>query len=158
MGSECVVCLQVFSQEFRAILTKKAIPALAQAGMVSYVFGIEESKNAEITPKQSQDLSSPIGTVLNKVEKAMRKLGYALFHSEVYKKLTATKYTCEYRSSVKKFLSILGRNPKLRETVVHHTSQLVHIMGDHESEMCDKLMINDDLIEVRDGWCYSIPN
>ena len=24
--------------------------------------------------------------------------------------------------------------------------------------MCDQLTINYDLIEVRDGWCYSIPN
>ena len=24
--------------------------------------------------------------------------------------------------------------------------------------MCDQLTINYDLVEVRDGWCYSIPN
>ena len=157
-GSERVVRLQVISPEFRAILTKKAIPALAQAGRVFDVFGIEESQNAEITPEPSQDLASPIGIALNDVERAMRKLGYALFHGEVYKKLTAAKYTYEHCSSVKKFLSILGRNPKLRETVLHHTSQLVQIMGDRESEMCDQLTINYDLVEVRDGWCYSIPN
>lgn len=86
----------------------------------------------------------------------MKKLGYALYRGEVYKKVASSKYTFQHCCNVEKFLSLLGNSEYFRETIIKQMKKLDSILGDPESEIADQLRINYDLIEVSGGWCFSV--
>ena len=78
-GSKRVVRLQVTSPIFSSDFKNRAIPALTKAGLVFDVFGIENIKVVENQQSIGRALSkSPVVVALNKIERAMTKLGYAL--------------------------------------------------------------------------------
>ena len=89
-------------------------------------------------------------------ERAMEKLGYALYRGEVYKKVSVSKYTFQHCCSVWKFLSLLGNSEHFKEIMVKHINRLDNMLGVPESEFTRQLRINYDLIEVSDGRCFSI--
>jgi len=93
---------------------------------------------------------------MNDVERAMEKLGYSLYKGEVYKKGQSSKYTFKHCCTVKKFLSVRGTSECFKETIVKHLNKLDNLLSDREREFGKQLKINYDLIEVLDGWCFSI--
>ena len=86
----------------------------------------------------------------------MEKRGYSLYKGEVYKKVQSSKYTFKHCCTVKKFLSLLCTNECFKETIVKHLNKLDSLLSDRECELGKQLKINYDLIEVLDGWCFSI--
>ena len=86
---------------------------------------------------------------MNDIERAMKKLGYALYRGKVYKKVGPSKYTFQHCCTVKKVLSLLGNSEHFKETIIKHLNKL-------DSEFPRQLKINYDLIEVSDGFCFSI--
>ena len=156
-GSERVVRLQVQSPVFSSELQNRAIPALTRAGLVFDVFGIENVKESESQQSLGRALSkSPVIVALNKIERAMAKLGYALHKGDVFKKNEASKYTFEHACSIKKFLSVLANNDQLKEIIITNFNKLESILTDPECEFTKQLRINYDLIEVLNGWCFSL--
>ena len=153
---ERVVRLQVVCNLFTAKLRDKLIPSLVSSGLKFDVFGIEACDLPADAPKVTKALASPIVVALNDIERAMGKLGYALYSGEVFKKAKTSKYTYQHCCSVKKFLSLLGSNDQFKDTIIKHLNKLVEILGDRECEFMKQLRINYDLIEVNGGWCFSI--
>ena len=99
---------------------------------------------------------SPVVVALNKIERAMAKLGYALHKGDVFKKNEASMYTFEHACSIKKFLSVLANNDQLKEIIITNFNKLESILADPGREFTQQLRINYDLIEVLDGWCFSL--
>ena len=93
---------------------------------------------------------------MNDIERVMKKLGYVLYRGDVYKKVSSSKYTFQHCCKVKKFLSLLGDSEHFKETIIKHLNKLDSILGDPENEFLRQLKINYDLIEVLDGFCFSI--
>ena len=155
-ASERVVRLQVVCSVFTAKLRDKLIPSLVSSGLQFDVFGIEACDLPSNVPNVTKALASPIVVAINDIERAMGKLGYALYSGEVFKKVKKSKYTYQHCCSVKKFLSLLGSNDKFKDTIIKHLNKLVEILGDRECEFMKQLRINYDLIEVNGGWCFSI--
>lgn len=155
-GSERVVRLEVISNAFCSVLRDKGVPALVRAGLKVDVFGIENSHLPDGNQCITKALASPIVIAMNDVERAMEKLGYSLYKGEVYKKVQSSKYTFKHCCTVKKFLSVLGTSECFKETIVKHLNKLDNLLSDRESEFGKQLKINYDLIEVLDGWCFSI--
>lgn len=156
-GSERVVRLQVPSPVFSSDLQNRAIPALTRAGLVFDVFGIENVKESESQQSIGRILSkSPVVVALNKIERAMGKLGYALHKGEVFRKNVASMYTFEHACSIKKFLSVLANNDQLKEIIITNFNKLESILADPECEFTRQLRINYDVIEVSNGWCFSL--
>lgn len=155
-GSERVVRLQVVSSSFCSTLRDKAVPALIRSGLKFDVYGIENCSVPSGSEIRTKALASPIVVAMNDIERAMKKLGYALYRGEVYKKVGSSKYTFEHCCTVKKFLSLLGNSEHFKETIIKHLNKLDSILGDPESEFPRQLKINYDLIEVSDGFCFSI--
>ena len=120
------------------------------------VFGIENSNLPDGNQCITKALASPIVIAMNDVELAMEKLGYSLYKGEVYKKVQSSKYTFKHCCTVKKFLSMLGTSECFKETIVKHLNKLDNLLSDRASEFGKQLKINYDLIEVLDGWCFSI--
>lgn len=155
-GSERVVRLQIISTAFCPVLRDKGVPALVRAGLKVDVFGIENSHPPEGNQCISKALASPIVIAMNDVERAMEKLGYSLYKGEVYKKVQSSKYTFSHCCTVKRFLSVLGTNESYKETIVKHLHKLDSLLSDSESEFGKQMQIDFDLIEVSDGWCFSL--
>ena len=155
-ASERVVRLQVVGTSFTAKLRDKLIPSLVRSGLQFDVFGIEACDLPSEVPKVTKALASPIVVAINDIERAMGKLGYALYSGEVFKKAKSSKYTYHHCCSVKKFLSLLASNDQFKDTIIKNLNKLVEILGDKDCEFMKQLCINYDLIEVNGGWCFSI--
>ena len=156
-GSEHVVRLQVVSSSFFSTLRDKAaVPALIRAGLKFDVYGIENCSVPFGSENLTKALASPIVVAMNDIERAMKKLGYALYRGEVFKKVGPSKYTFQHCCTVRKLLSLLGNSEHFKETIIKHLNKLDSILGDPESEFPRQLKINYDLIEVSDGFCFSI--
>jgi len=155
-GSEHVVRLQVVSSSFSSILRHKAAPALVRAGLKFDVYGIENCSMPFESENRTKALASPIVVAINDIERAMKKLGYALHRGEVYKKVASSKYTFQHCCKVKQFLLLLGNSGHFKETIVKHLDKLDSILADPESEFPRQLRINYDFVEVSDGLCFSI--
>ena len=155
-GSERVVRLQVVSSSFCSTLRDKAVPALIRSGLKFDVYGIENCSVPSGSEIRTKALASPIVVAMNDIERAMKKLGYALYRGEVYKKVGSSKYTFEHCCTVKKLLSVLGNSEHFKETIIKHLNKLDSILGDPESEFPRQLKINYHLINVSDGFCFSI--
>ena len=155
-GSERVVRLQVGSSVFSWELQNRAIPAFTRADLVFEVFGIENVKESESQQSIGKALSkSPVVVALNKIERAMAKLGYALHKGCVFKKNEASMYTFEHACSIKMFLSVLANNDQLKEIIITNFNKLESILANPECEFTKQLRINFDLIEVVNGWSFS---
>ena len=152
-ASERVVRLQVVTGSFTAKPRDRLIPSLVSSGLKFDIFGIEASELPSNIPKATKVLASPIVVAINDIERAMEKLGYALYCGEVFKKVKSSKYTYQHCCSVKKFLSLLESKDKFKNTII---KQLAEILGDRECEFVRQLRIQYDLIEVKGGWCFSI--
>jgi len=154
-GCERVVRLQAVCPVFASELQSRAIPALVRAGLQFDVFGLQSVSPPENQPVGKVLAASPVVVVLNEIERAMSKLGYALHRGEVFKKNSAAKFTFEHACTVKKFLSVLASNDQLKDRIVTHFSKLESVLADPECEFTSQLKINYDLIEVSDGWFFS---
>ena len=86
-GSERVVRLQVVSSSFFSTFRDKSVPALIQAGLKFDVCGIENCSVPSGSEICTKALASPIVVAMNDIDRAMKKLGYALYRGEVYKKV-----------------------------------------------------------------------
>ena len=95
-------------------------------------------------------------SMLNKIERAMAKLVYALYKGKIYKKNVSAVFTFEHACTVKKFLSLLANNDRLKDDIIIHFAKLESILADPECEFSRQLRVDYDLIEVADGWCFSI--
>ena len=152
-GSERVVRLQIQSPVVSTELQNRAIPAITRAGLVFDVFGIENVKGSESQQSIGRALfKSPVTVALNKIERAMAKLRYALHKGDVFKEKRSFEHAC----SIKKFLSVLANNDQLKEIIITNFNKLESILVDPEYEFTKQLRINYDLIEVLNGWCFSL--
>ena len=77
-GCERVVRLQAVCPVFASELQSRAIPALVRAGLQFDVFGLQNDSPPENQPVGKVLAASPVVVVLNEIERAMSKLGYAL--------------------------------------------------------------------------------
>ena len=153
-GSERVFRLQVVCPSFAVELQRKVILALLKAGL--HVFGIQAASEPERTPVGKALAALSVIVALNEIERAMKKLGYAVHHGEVFKKNPAAKFTFEHSCTVKKFPSILSNNERIKDVIVPHFSKLESMLADPECEFTRPIRINYDLIEVSIGWYFSI--
>ena len=85
-GSERVVRLQVGSPVFSSELQNRAIPALTRAVLVFDVSGWKRKCERVEKSRKVRLSKSPVVVALNKIERAMAKLGYALPKGDVFMK------------------------------------------------------------------------
>ena len=156
-GSDRVVRLQVGNPVFPSELQNRAIQALTRVGLLFDVLGIENVKVSESRQSMGRALpKSAIVVALNKIERVMAKRGYGLHKGDVFKKNEASMYTFEHACSIKKFLSVLANNDQLKEIIITDFNKVESILADPECKFTQQLRINYDLIEVLDGWCFSL--
>ena len=70
----------------------------------------------------------------------------------MYKKVKESKYPYQYKSRVADWLGTPEGNESFREALIKDGDQVRQQLSQPESQ----LIVNFDLIEVKDGWCFSI--
>ena len=117
----CERVVRLICPSFVVELQRKVIPALLKAGLQFDVCGIQNASEPYCTPVgRALAASSVVVTVaLNEIERAMKKLGYAVHHGEVLRKNPAAKScTFEHSCTLKKFLSVLWNNQRIKNVIV----------------------------------------
>ena len=74
----------------------------------------------------------------------------------MYKKVKESQYTYRYKCSVVDWLGALEGNENFREDLIKHGDQVRERLSRPESQTIRQLVVNFDLIEVKDGWCFRL--
>ena len=85
----------------------------------------------------------------------MKKLHYATYRGDMYKKEAEAQFTFQYLCSMKTFLHKLMGNEAFKDRLVQRLPRLLPILSEPESSLMHQLEIDKDLIEVNDGWFWS---
>ena len=82
-------------------------------------------------------------------------LGYRICGT-VYKKEARSKFTYAYKCDAAAFINTMVTNEFFKARLVREMRNVIGLLSDPFCELFAPLTINHDLIEVNDGWCWSI--
>lgn len=133
-----------------------ALDAMQKAGLRVDIFDSERNQMATTKAPEKCLTSDSKVLLLGKLERAMESLGYKVYRGSMYKKVKESMYTYRYKCSVADWLGALEGNANFREDLVKHGDQVRERLSRPESQTIRQLIVNFDLIEVKDGWCFSI--
>ena len=86
----------------------------------------------------------------------MEKLGYASYRGKVYKKNDQARYTYSYKCEAKAFVNTLATKEFFKSRLLREMKRVIDLLSDSFCEPFSPLIITYDLIEVKDGRCWSI--
>ncbi|CAH3036517.1 unnamed protein product, partial [Porites lobata] len=87
---------------------------------------------------------------------AIGKLGYASYRGKVYKKNDQARYTYSYKCEARAFVNTLATNEFFKSRLLREMKRVIDLLSDPFCELFSPLTINYDLVEVKDGRCWSI--
>ena len=160
-GTENVVRVTLVSSRFQPVLAT-AIDKLLGAGLRIDKFGFDavDTGGEPSSPleKATGDkmLSDKLTVLINDISIAMKQLGYASYRGTIYKKDSRSKFTYAYKCDAAAFINTLATNEFFKARVVREMKNVIGLLSDPYCELFSPLIIDYDLIEVSDGWCWSI--
>ena len=86
----------------------------------------------------------------------MEKLGYASYRGKVYKKNDQARHTYSYKCEARAFVNTLATNEFFKSRLLRKMKRVIDLLSNPFCELFSPLIINYDLIEVKDGRCWSI--
>ena len=96
--------------------------------------------------------SNELIQVIKKVEAVMMSLG----HGYIYVKPPSAKFTFVLMMNVESYINKLMISDLIGEDVVKFCRKIIEIMCHPDRELIRQIKFNWDLIEVKDGYCFSI--
>lgn len=87
----------------------------------------------------------------------MKKLNYASYRGKVYKSDPRSRYTYSFTCEVRAFVNTLARNKQFKSGLVREM-KVIKLLSDLLCELFNLLIIDNDLIKVNDGVCWSLKN
>jgi hypothetical protein len=102
--------------------------------------------------------TSDVSAIITKIEKAMRLCDHTLFRSQIYAKPAGATFTYVRMMDVTSYLHKLLSNNSLKEGVMKHFHMLEKFLSHPACEVIRQLQIDVDLVEVSNGFCFSIRN
>ena len=161
-GSENVVRVTLANSLFQYSLAR-AIDKLIGAGLRVDKFGFdaagvssEPSSSSLEETSGDKMLSDKLTVLINEISIAMNRLGYASYRGTVYKKEAQSKFTYAYKCDAAAFINTVATNEFFKGRLVREMRNVIGLLSDPFCELFAPLIINHDLIEVNDGWCWSI--
>ena len=133
-----------------------ALEAMKKAGLRVAIFDAETNAMVKINTPDKCITSDPKVLLIGNIERAMESLGYKLYRGSIYKKVKEAKCTYRYKCSVADWLGALEGNENFQEGLIKHGDQVRERLSRPESQTIRQLIVNFDLIEVNDGWFFSI--
>ena len=130
----------------------KTAERLRSDGLVVSIDMSREDSFARPTEIDTSDVSA----IITKIEKAKRLCDHALFRSQIYVKPAGATFTYVRMMDVTSYLHKLLSNNCLREGVMKHFHMLEKFLSHPACEVIRQLQIDGDLIEVSNGFCFSL--
>ena len=163
-GTENVVRVTLVNPKFHTSLLS-AVELLTAAKLQLDKFGFESSTTTSqastsqlsMTCDEDKMLSADkLAILVNDIAIAMGKLGYASYRGKVYKKNDQARYTYSYKCEARAFVNTLATNEFFKSRLLREMKRVIDLLSDPFCELFSPLIINYDLIEVKDGRCWSI--
>ena len=163
-GTENVVRVTLVNPKFHTSLLS-AVELLTAAELQLDKFGFESSTTTSqastsqlsMTCDEDKMLSADkLAILVNDIAIAMGKLGYASYRGKVYKKNDQARYTYSYKCEARAFVNTLATNEFFKSRLLREMKRVIDLLSDPFCELFSPLTINYDLIEVKDGRCWSI--
>jgi len=161
-GTERVVRLTVINPQFEQPLAR-AVDKLIRAGLRVDRFGfasasgsIESPASSEEPDVESKMLSDKLTVLVNDIAITMNRLGYGSYRGKVYKKDSRSKYSYSYKCEARAFVNTLAKNEFFKSRLIREIKKVTDLLADPYCELFAPLTIDYDLIEVINGWCWSI--
>ena len=146
-------------------LTLSAVELLTVAKLQLDKSGFESSTTTSqastsqlaMTCDEDKTLSADkLAILVNDTAIAMGKLGYASYRGKVHKKNDQARYTYSYKCEARAFVDTLATNEFFKSRLLGEMKRVIDLLSDPFCELFSPLTINYDLIEVKDGRCWSI--
>ena len=139
--------LYVISMEEFGVEIAAAVSSLKKDGLQSIFKG-----NSKMQALSDFDIrfgysDNEIIQVIKKINATMMSLGHALYKGYIYVKPPTVKFTYVL---MRKLCVVVG------EDLVKFCRKIIEIMSHNECELIPQIRSNWDLIEVKDGYCFSI--
>ncbi|KAL9977405.1 hypothetical protein ACROYT_G014801 [Oculina patagonica] len=113
-------------------------------------------KGGAETVKEQARLSDKFTVLVNDISIAMKLLGYALYNCKVYKKFEKAKYTYTYKCDVEAFIHGLAGNELFKGRLLKDMKKIIDNLANPYCEVIRPLTVDDNLIEVLNGLCWSL--
>ena len=161
-GTENVVRVTLVNPKFHTSLLS-AVELLTAAKLQLDKFGFESSTTTSqastsqlsMTCDEDKMLSvDKLAILVNDIPIAMGKLGYPSYRGKVYKKKDQARY--KTRGEARAFVNTLATNEFFKARLLREMKRVIDQLSDPFCELFSPLIINYDLIEVKDGRCWSI--
>ena len=161
-GTENVVRVTLVNPKFHTSLLS-AVELLTAAELQLDKFGFESSTTTSqastsqlsMTCDEDKMLSADkLAILVNDIPVAMGKLGYPSYRGKVYKKNDQARY--KTRGEARAFVNTLATNEFFKARLLREMKRVIDQLSDPFCELFSPLIINYDLIEVKDGRCWSI--
>ena len=157
-ATENVVRIRVLHEDFKPLMAA-SIRELRRAGLKIDCFGLDDNvqRTSSVTLPNTlhKPLSCQVTVLCNDIQAAMKKLQFTAYRGDVYKKVAKSQFTFKFLCSMKTFLLNLMGNESFKDRLVQHFSRLLPLLSEPESVLISQLKIDQDLVEVQDGWFWS---
>lgn len=105
---------------------------------------------------EAETTSNEVAVLIRKIAKAMELCSHAIYRSQVYARPDGAAFTYVRMMDVSSYLHKLLANDCLRDGVINHFQVLQKFLGHPTCEIIEQLKFNNDLIEVSNGFCFSV--
>ena len=119
--------------------------------------------NSKLQPLSELDVDIAFGESSNEliqdiknVEAVMISLGHGLYKGDIYVNPPSAKFTFVLIMNVESYINKLMISDLIGEDVVEFCRKIIEIMCHPDCELIRQIKFNWDLIEVKDGYCFSI--
>mgnify|MGYP002803952926 FL=1 len=104
----------------------------------------------------SSSSTSDVVTIIQKIERCMKLCDHALYRSDVYAKPEDSSFAYVKMMGVSSYLHKLLANEALRDKLVQHFQAVERHLLHPACEIIRQIKFEYDLIEVSNGYCFSI--
>ena len=148
-GTENVVRVCVVQSSFTSVLSD-AIAKIQGAKLTLDRFGFDGTT-------QDAPLERPIedGEPRHDISIAKRRLDYALYRGTIYRKCEGAIYSYSYKCDVKSFVNSLAANELFKARLLK-MKKVIDLLADPDCEVIRPIIVDYNLIEVNDGYCWSV--
>ena len=104
----------------------------------------------------TETATNQLAVLIKDIHKVMLLCNHAIYRSQVYGRPDGATYTYVRMTDVSSYLHKLLANDHLRDGVMRHFHMLEKFLAHPACEIIEQLKFNTDLIEVSNGFCFSI--
>ena len=155
-GTENVVRVTLVNPSFQPSLSS-ALSKMIEAKLRIDNFGFNVDSLTMLTSAcDEKHLSDKLTILVNDITIAMQKLHYASYRGKVYKREERSRYTYSYKCEARSFVNSLATNEHFKSRLIRDMRKVIELLADPNCELFEPLVIDYNLIEVKDGVCWSL--